>query len=367
MNILLLSNHLNIGGITSYLLTLSCGLKRLGHKVYIASSAGQLLGQFEAAGIDFIHLPIRTKSEASPKVFFSTAKAAAAIRKFHIDIAHSHSRTTQVLGCLLHRFTGVAHVSTCHGFFKRRLSRIIFPCWGQKVIAISESVREHLIQDFKVPEKDITVIHTGIDVEKFRAQSAKCKADLRNNLGLRDGPVIGITARLSEEKGHSYLIKAMQAVIKEFASAQLLIVGDGRLKQGLSELSKKLGLEKSIRFIPSVADIKEVLSVMDIFALVSTKEGLGLAAMEAMAMGICVVGSDVGGIKTLIRDGYNGIFVKPADSHDLSLKIKGLLGDSGKREQLGINARNFIRENFSQEKMAKETERVYYECLNLKN
>ena len=106
---------------------------------------------------------------------------------------------------------------------------------------------------------------------------------------------------------------------------------------------------------------------MDIFVLPSTKEGLGLSLMEAMAAGVCVIGTDVGGIKSLIQDGVNGLVVKPADARGLSAAISGLLKDSPKRESLAREGQRFIAQNFSQEKMVSETERVYSECLNLKD
>src|SRR3989338_6057439 len=158
MNILYIANHLNTGGITSYLLTLAVGLKKRGHNIYLASSGGVKLAQFIKEGINFIPIPIRTKHEISPGILLSAFKLSSVIRDKGIDVIHSHSRTTQVLGCLLSRFTGVSHIFTCHGFFKRRIFRRIFPCWGKKIIAISEQVKAHLINDFGVAENDIIVI-----------------------------------------------------------------------------------------------------------------------------------------------------------------------------------------------------------------
>ncbi|MDD5238092.1 MAG: glycosyltransferase, partial [Candidatus Omnitrophica bacterium] len=140
MNILYLVNHLNIGGITSYSLTLSRGLIHRGHRVYVASSGTGLLSEFIKEGAFYIHIPIDTKQEVGPKIILSMFKLLPVIKKNNIDILHSNSRTTQVLGSLLSVFTGTPHVSTCHGFFKKRFFRRIFPCWGAKTIAISEPV-----------------------------------------------------------------------------------------------------------------------------------------------------------------------------------------------------------------------------------
>lgn len=364
MNILHITNHLDIGGITSYVLTLTRGLKQKGHNLFIASSAGRLLSKFAEQGIIYIPIPIRTKSEISPKILASAFKLTKAIKQNKIDIVHSHSRTTGVVACLLNIATSVEYVSTCHGFFKPRLSRRIFPCWGRKVIAISESVKNHLVEDFKVSEQKIKVIHNGIDLDNFRIADSIAVIDIKNKFGLKGGPVVGIIARLSDVKGHIYLIKAMSAVLNEYPEAELLIVGDGKMKKRLVELSKDLGIEKSVVFAPSVIDCAQVLSAMDIFVMPSLKEGLGLSLMEAMAGGLAVIGSDVGGIRSLIRNGDNGLLVEPADTADLSLKILSLLQNPAQREFLGKNARIFINQNFSKEKMISQTEKVYLECLN---
>ncbi|TRZ96500.1 glycosyltransferase family 1 protein [bacterium] len=363
MNILYITNHLNAGGITSYVLSLAGGLKEKGHNVYLASRGGELLPKFVESGIIFLPIPIKTKSELSPRILFSRAKLAPVLREKGIDIIHSHSRTTQVLAHLLSRNSSVRHVFTCHGFFKRRLFRQLFPCWGSKVIAISQQVREHLIQDFRLDAKKIIVIHNGIDLNRFAQGPGEDKAVFKRRLGLNGGPVVGIVARLSDVKGHTYLIQAMKSVLGKFPDAQLLIVGEGKMHQGLVALSRKLGIAQHVFFIPTINHTSRALRAMDLFVMPSLKEGLGLALMEAMASGLAVVGSNVGGIKSLIRDQDNGLLVEPADAAQLSEAIISLLGDLKLMSCLGAKARIFINENFSKDKMVLETERVYLRCL----
>ena len=364
MNILYITNHLNIGGITSYVLSLASGLKKRGHNVYLASSGGQLLPRFIEEGIVYIPIPIKTKQEFGPKVIISRVKLSAAIKRYDIDIVHSNSRTTQVLGCLLSRAAGIPHISTCHGFFKKRFFRRVFPCWGKKVVAISVQVKEHLILDFGVAQEDIFVIHNGIDADKFRPRDEKSRMEFKKRLGLSAGPVIGIVARLSDVKGHVYLIEAMREVLDANKEAQLVIVGEGRMKEKLVKLAGELKIVNSTFFMPEVEDTRDVLSAMDLFVMPSLKEGLGLALMEAMAAGLAVVASDIGGIKTLIKDGESGLLVEPADVRGLSAAITELLRNPAKAESLGRKARVFISENFSEEKMVSETEKAYSKCLN---
>ncbi|MCX5699499.1 MAG: glycosyltransferase family 4 protein [Candidatus Omnitrophica bacterium] len=361
MRVLFIANHLNVGGISSYLLTLAGGLKQKGHQVYLVSGGGELEDKFIQAGVTLLKAPLKTKNEISPKIIFSFWKLRKAARKFNIDLIHSHSRTTQVLGDLLSRSLAKPHIFSCHGFFKPRLSRRLFPCWGQKVIAVSQQVKEHLICDFKLDAQKISVIHNGIDTKNFGDFSSR--DNTRAELGVPADFLVGIIARLSEVKGHIYLIQAMLEVIKNFPNAKLLIVGQGKTRGALIKETQDLGLESSIIFIPETKNTKHLLAAMDIFVMPSLQEGLGLALMEAMAQGVAVVGCAVGGIKTLIQDKVNGLLAAPADAPALARAIITLLGDSGLRRALGARAREFIMANFSQEEMVDKTEKVYQQSL----
>lgn len=323
-----------------------------------------MAAEFEKCGIAHFFLPIKTKQEINPKVIISLLKLRPFLKEKKIDIIHSHTRVTQVLGCLLERFSGVVYISTCHGFFKKRFFRKLLPCWGKKVIAISEPVKEHLIKDFGVKEEDIRLIYNGIDINKSEAMCQVSGVGLKNKLGLKGGPVIGIVGRLSDVKGHKYLMEAMKIVLEKIPTAQLLIVGEGPMQKELVFFSKKLEIEKEVIFLPNVSDIRGVLSIMDLFVMPSLKEGLGLSLMEAMAMGLAVIGSDVGGIRSLIRHGSNGLLVRPADASLLAEAIEALLHQPERAKTLGENAKTFIHKNFPQEKMINETEKVYSECIN---
>ncbi len=365
MNILFIANHLNVGGISSYLFTLATGLKEKGHNVYLASSGGQLVEKFTASGIKHIAVSLKTKNEISPKIIFSFFKLKRAIKTDNINLVHSNSRTTQVLGNLLSRASNIPHIFTCHGFFKPKLSRRFFPCWGKYIIAISQEVREHLIFDFKLDQRRISVINNGIDIKNFGDFSQR--NNMRRKLGINDEPIVGIIARLSNVKGHIYLIRALDIVMKSFASVKLLIIGEGKTKMALTKEVDDLGIQGSVIFISETRGTKDVLSAMDIFVMPSLQEGLGLALMEAMAQGLAVVGSAVGGIRTLIQDKVNGLLVGPAQVEALAEAIITLLKDSQMRRNLGINARKFITEHFSKEDMVDRTEMIYKECLEEKD
>ncbi|MCG8430489.1 MAG: glycosyltransferase family 4 protein [Candidatus Omnitrophica bacterium] len=366
MNILLIANHLNPGGITSYLITLGKGLVKEGHRVYLATAGGTRLARCIAEGMECIPVPMKTKNEFSPAVFVSAVKLGMILHEHPVDVIHAHSRTTQVLGCLLGRWKNIPVISTCHGFFNsRRLSRRLMPCWGMKVIAVSEQVKRHLEDDFGVAAERIAVVHNGIDFSCLRSRERGAEvARIKKSLGLRgDVPAAGIIARLSDVKGHRYLIEAMREVKQRFPGVQLLVAGDGKMRAELVELRARLRLEGTVVFVPEVRDIPAVLSAIDIFVMPSLQEGLGLALMEAMAAGCAVVASNVGGIRTLVTDGETGLLAEPGSPESIARSLLRLLGDAGLRERLGARAQEYIRAHFSQEKMVRETEEVYRRCL----
>jgi glycosyltransferase involved in cell wall biosynthesis len=288
----------------------------------------------------------------------------AYVKKNRIDIIHANTRVTQALACMLKRLCGTPYVSTCHGFFKPKLLRRAFPCWGGKVIAISESVQRHLIEDFKVKPGLVRLVYSGIDAEVFSAQREINSLAAKQALGLGEGFVIGIIARLSDVKGHVYLIQAMKDVVRQFPRAQLLIAGEGRMEKELIALTRSLDLMGRVVFLPHIEDVAATLSLFDVFVMPSLKEGLGLGLMEAMAAGVAVVGSAVGGIKDLIQDGENGLLVEPANPSQLADAICALLQDEDRRKRIGAHARDSISRRFSFQKMIDQTEEVYRECLS---
>jgi glycosyltransferase involved in cell wall biosynthesis len=366
MNIIFLASHLDTGGITSYLLSLAKGLQQRGHTVFVASSGGNRLTRFTEQGIIFIPIPIRTKSEINLfSIIPSCCILERHIREKRIDLMHANTRVTQVLAALVSRRTRVPFVSTCHGFFKPRFFRRAFPFLGAKAIAISDSVKRHLKNDFHIPENDIRLVYSGVDTGALKLESPRNRQAVRKGFGLGNGPVFGIVARLSDVKGHVFLIRAFKSVLGRVPDAQLLIVGEGKMDRMLRSLVKELDIAKNVFFFPEINNIREAYYAIDIFVMPSLNEGLGLGLMEAMAWSKPVIGSAVGGIVNLIRDGENGLLVKPSDAGGLAAAMLRLLDTPDLAATLGNNARIFISENFSLEKMAEGTERVYEECVKI--
>ncbi|MBF0493780.1 MAG: glycosyltransferase family 4 protein [Candidatus Omnitrophica bacterium] len=365
MNVLILTTHLNIGGVGMYTVNLAKYLKKLGVTPLVVSSGGSLVETLSTEGIRHEKLNIDTKCEIGPKVLAAFPLLSNLVRNNNIEVVHAQTRVAQVLAALTKYFSGVPYVTTCHGFFNyNNFGRKLVPAWGDRVIAISRGVEEHLMHDFKVPAEKVRQIYNGIEVDRFKT-AGKCPEFLKE-LGIAGNEIpIGTVGRFSSVKGHEYLIRAFKKVIAAGHNAKLLFLGDDNAeKQKAVDLIRELGIEdKVVIRLGRETALEKVLSAIDIFALPSLQEGLGLSLMEAMAAGCASVASDVGGIKELIVDGVDGILVESANSDKLADALITLINDPELRKKLGGNARRKALEKFRIEDSVSKTLEVYNEVV----
>ena len=361
MNILLLTNHLNIGGITRYVLDLSCGLQKRGNKVFVGSLPGWGEGILKENDISYLRLPLKTKSILSPRLIFSYFILKSFIKRQDINLIHAQTRITQFLAFLLSKRLNIAYLSTFHGFYRPHLMRRTFPCLGDLTIAISRAVGQHLIKDFNLNENNLRVIYNSVNSEFTPTQMHK--REDKDFTYLEGNPTLAIIARLSEEKGHLRLFSAFRQLIKDYPAAKLLVVGSGRKERELKDWAREKNLTKQIIFLGNIAQLSSLFKIIDISILPSTLEGLGFSILEAQLNGVPVVASCIGGITEIIKDRETGILVEPGNSDQLSGAIKLLLEDTSLREGIINNAKKQIRERFALDKMILEVEQVYQEII----
>ncbi len=359
MKVLQLTTDMNIGGITNYIFELSKALKDKGVDTVVASAGGDIEVSLEKVGIPHEKLNIKTKFEFSPKVFLAAFAVKRILKKEGIDIIHAHSRVSQVAGALASRMTGIPMVTTCHGYFKKRL-RAVVDTWGDKVIAISEAVYEHLKNDLGVEDKRIELVYSGIDIYKFSKEFSDADiAKTKKYLGQSGKTVVGTIGRLSPVKGQKFFIQAMAEVLKKRPDAGGLVVGSGPEAPSIKSLAMALGIDDRISFVDSVLDTREALSAMDIFVFPSVKEGLGIALLEALASARPCIASRTGGIEDIITDRENGILVDVGDSGAIAAAILELLSDENLRIRMGENGRRLVQSRFTLDRMADDIVRVY--------
>jgi len=363
MKVLHVTTHVNIGGIGNYILSLTGALKAKGIDCVVASSGGNLENEFAKKGIPLKKLNIKTKFEFGSKVIGSAFAIAGIIRKDGIGLVHAHSRVSQVASWLACKMTKTPLVTTCHGYFKRRL-RVVLDTWGDRVVAISDAVRDHLKDDLGVMDGRIALIYNGVDPARFGGRYSDAEiGSIRESSGIGPGPVIGTIGRLSPVKGQKFLVEAMAAIISKCRDARMIIVGDGPEREALESRAKSLGIDRSIHFISSVLDTDRILAVMDVFVFPSVKEGLGIALLEALAAGKACVASDVGGIGDILRRDSCGVLVRPGDPRSIADAVIGLLDDPAARSRMGERGRKVVSERFSLDVMAGRVAELYRDVI----
>jgi len=363
IKILHLTTHLNIGGIASYIKLLTKEMQKMPYQFYVVSSGGTQEAYLRQNGVKCTSMRIKTKNELSPKLYFAIPKIIRLIRDEKIDLIHAHTRVTQVLAWWLQRLTGIRYISTCHGFYKTRIGRRLMPAWGNHVIAISKPVEGSLIIDFKVPKSKITTIFNAIDIEDLvERYKSKNAAQIRSELQLtQENKVIGIVARVVQDKGHEYFLKAAEKLIaKDFPKLKILIVGDGPYMDSTKQLVKRLKLEHSVRFLGNINDITYALSVIDVFILPAIwREGFGLSIIEAMAVSKPVIVTNIWALNELVQNRVNGLLVEPKSVEELAGAIDQLLSDPGLYEKISKNGAEMVKKEFSINLMAKRVDTLY--------
>ncbi|HXK40862.1 MAG TPA: glycosyltransferase family 4 protein [Candidatus Paceibacterota bacterium] len=226
------------------------------------------------------------------------------------------------------------------------------------ITVISNYLREYVNRTAK--NKKIFLIPNGVDLNKFKVPDHKLQ------ITLLQGPnrqTIITVSRLVPKNRIGDLIKAFHILVSRFKlhDARLMIIGDGKQREELFNLVSELGLKDSVEFAGSVPNdkIQEYLSSASIFVRPSLSEGLGSAFLEAMAAGLPVVATPVGGIPDFLKDGETGLFCRVGEPEDIADKIAAILSDDDLRNKLIINGRKLVEEKYSWDKIASEFRNVY--------
>jgi len=371
VKILHLTNHLNTGGITTYIRILTGEQVKTGNEVYVWGAPGIFSDELRAKGIHVIDDVPRCKSELSPRLWAALPKLTRLLKSQSIDIVHTHTRVTQVLVAAASFFTKVPYVSTAHMFYKRRLGRRLFPCWGREVIAISKVMEEGLRTIFKEKElPSITVVSNGIDAEKLRSRFDTVNRDkIRQEYGYRKEDMVVLSlCRLIPVKGIHFLVEAFAIARREVPQLKLLIAGSGEpdYTQQIKDRVGVLGIEKEVLFIGNEPQIEKPLKASDVFAAPYLwPEAFGLSVLEAMAVGMPVAGSISGGITELLGHGKCGLLFERENAGELASCFVRYAKDPALREAMG-RAASRAALDYTSSKMCERIQKVYERVLNKK-
>ncbi len=273
------------------------------------------------------------------------------LRKQPFSVVHQHYGG-RALRWIVRRRRGVRIVVHLHGrVVERRGTGLVeYDVQGADcIVATSHAVAK------QVRRKPVLVVYPGVPFAPLRKQES-CRP-------IRDSRIVGTAGRLVPLKGVIHLIRAISLLRSEFPEIRLEIAGSGPDESVLREESRKLGLANCITFLGWQSDLTSFFH-WDVFALPSIEEGFGIALVEAMAAGLPVVATNVGGIPEIIEHGKTGFLVPPADSNALAAQLAKLLSDSGERQRIGQAACTCARKRFSQESMVSAVEAIYKQLLD---
>jgi glycosyltransferase involved in cell wall biosynthesis len=356
VNVAHLVLSLNFGGLERLVIQLSEELKRRGmDSSIVALTDGHLLDEANRRGVRAQALHKRTGF--SPGVPFQLARV---LRDLRVDVLHTHNFSPLIYGTLAATLCRIPTLNTRHG---RAALRTYSWVWSltDHVVAVSHDARTELLRHNAIPADKVTVIWNGIDLSPYRvAQST----DIRAELGVRgDRPLIGTVGRLSEEKDHETLLRAFQAALESGLAAELVIAGGGSMEERLKELARALSIESEVHFLGFRKDVAAVLRGCDLYVQSSRMEGVSLTVIEAMAAGLPVVATRVGGNPEVVQDGITGMLVPAAEPAALAAAIVAIAGDRQTAKRMGEAGRQRAYDIFSLDVMADAYLHLYERLL----
>jgi glycosyltransferase involved in cell wall biosynthesis len=368
INVLLLVDHLHIGGAESVVASLCHALnKQLLHvRVCCIKTKGVIAEELIGSGIEVDVLPQKKTTKSSYTSFLSLRKF---VRENHIDIVHSHTTQSLIDGSLCKLMSrGTGHIHTFHfGNYpnyprKYLILEKLFSRVPDRLVAVGNEQKKTILQTFRFQEKRVDTVWNGVTLKWPRSTSSTIEKHRRNG-----SPIIGTVCTLIEQKGLPYLIEVAAALKQKGVEATFLIAGEGHLHQELETKARELGLDKQVIFLGWVQNASQaIVPYIDIFFLPSLWEAMSVVVLEAMAAERPVVVTDVGENKHVVDNGENG-FVVPSKSVDAMVSaLEKLITSKTLRENMGAKAGTRAREFYSVEHMARAYERLYLEVCRRK-
>jgi glycosyltransferase involved in cell wall biosynthesis len=294
------------------------------------------------------------------------------------DIVHTHAAKAGALGRLAAIFSGVPiKVHTFHGHifdgyfspFKAAVFLFIerfLALFTNRVITVSDAVKDEIVNKLRVTSRTkCVVVPLGLELDKFIQCSGR-SGTIRKEFDIEDEAlVVGIVGRLVPIKNHKMFLDVANMVSKKVLASDVrfMIIGDGEMRPSLEEYANEIGISQHVVFTGWRKEIASAYADLDIVALTSLNEGTPVSLIEAMASAKPVIATNVGGIRDIIIHGENGLLAKSGDAKEFSDRLIELLMDGEMRMRLGSRGRESVRTKYSKERLVKDIEAVYEECL----
>jgi glycosyltransferase involved in cell wall biosynthesis len=355
-----------MGGQERVAFDLAVSQRRAGCQVTALSLApppdGPLAAEFVAAGIA-VERVARPRPGVDPILVLRLARW---LRRHHIELVHTHNRMALIYGAPAGRLARAAVVHTKHGNNPKGGTRLVAGKLAARCVdafvAVSPETAAFARKRHEVDERRLLVIANGIELGRFHPDAA-ARDRVRRELGIAAGAwVIGTVGRIAAEKNQALLVRAMAPLLGP--AARLIVAGDGPLLPELTAQVAALGVADYVHLLGVRRDVPDVLNALDAFALSSDTEGLPLVVLEAMATGLPVISTRVGGVPTVLDDGQTGILVDVGDAAALRDRAAALCADPAASRVLGARARSAAVTRFSAERMQRDYLDLYTRVLS---
>ena len=367
--------ELGQGGVELGTIEIASELQKRGIENYVASEGGRMEYNLERIKVKHFTLPLKTKNIF--KMYLNSLRLARIIKKYGITIVHARSRAPAWSAYWAAKRCGVHFVTTFHGTYglgpwgiKKFYNKIM--TYGERVIAISNHIKQHILKNYKTDESKIRLIHRCVNMENFNVETTSAERMIKyledNNIP-EDKPIVTLIGRLTNWKGQKLLIEALHLIDNE--DFFCVIIGDdqGRKKYS-SELRKMIAnynMTDRFLFIRNVKDIPAAMMVSDVVLSTSIEpEAFGRIAIEGQAMGRVVVASYIGGSVETVIDGVTGRLYESTSVQALAEAIDWALHlSTEEREKIGAAGIKNVKEHFTKQIMCDKTIEVYKELINL--
>ncbi len=338
------------GGGEKWTVAAAAGLQEKGFDVVVAGHGGsKLLEKAAAAGVETTAFNIY--SDISP---YYVLKLAHYLRKHRVDVVIVRPTDLTVTGLAVHLLKQCRRprVLVRHGLpLNHNIRKHVWlhNTFANGIITNTQSISDQYASRHFFKEGFVTVIHNGVHIPAMEENGV-------HDFSVRfpEKKIVLSVGRLAHQKGYRYLIDAITLLPKETAALQFVVLGDGKYRQKLTAYAQKQGVADRIHFEGFVNDVWPYLRGCDLFVLPSLYEGMPNAAIEAMAAAKPVVLTRVNGADELIPDSSKGVLVPPQDPYAIARAISSLANNPEACRQIGNNARQWVTEHFTLEKMAEE-------------
>lgn len=348
--VLIRAGYLSMRGETLSSFQLARELVERGYTIGVLSNGGPFQDRVQKMGASMVEV-----NELKNNLFLdsiSLLREVSLVKAFAPQIIHFQSHALDRVGTLTARLTRIPYVITIRSLMKEGRKLSFSKRLGRAIIFVSEEVRQETVNFNRAPKEFTTVVPDG--VENGGEPRALPEGRIK---------VVGTITPLQPLRGLDFFVQAAKEVLNCGAQCRFVIVGEGPQEMVLRRLIRRLDLEDYFTVAHPLTTFSDAIKGINIFVFPSLREGLGLLAMYAMAHGIPVVASSVGGILSLIADGETGLLVPSRDAGALAGKIRFLLENPVEARELGKAGRAFVLENYPLSRTVDRIEEVYDKAL----